>query len=126
MAGKTGPPTIRLDYWAFVKSEAALVGTDGCSAVSGLKIECCYEHDLAYRYKKDPRDAFRLYRAGRFAACWLLAQRITRAEADMRLRQCLMNHSKLGRYSPMAWWRWLGVRIGARHAWRIARVRMSG
>lgn len=110
-------------YWEWIASEAALVGTDGCSAVMGFKVECCFEHDLGYRYARDPRDAYRLYRAGNELHCWDIAATIDRGEVDGRFRQCLQNQSKLGRWSPMALWRWLGVRIGGQKAWDAHRRR---
>lgn len=109
-------------YWEWVRSEAALIDTDGCSAVSGLDVECCFEHDLGYYYAKDPRDA---YRESRYTGSytWVDADPITRGEVDRRFRVCLQNNSKFGRWSPMAIWRWLGVRVGGQAAWDKHRAR---
>jgi hypothetical protein len=103
-------------YWPWVASEAALIGSDACSAVLGIKVECCYEHDLSYRTGRDPRNAYLCFRSGVLYP-WRAARPITRAEADARFRQCLMNRSFLGRYSPMAWWRWAGVRVFGGSRW---------
>lgn len=109
-------------YWNWIRSEAALVDTDGCSAVTGLKVECCFEHDLGYWFARDPRDAFRRFREGALDP-WGEADRITREEVDRRFRRCLQTRSTLGRWSPMAIWRWLGVRIGGQDAWEKHRTR---
>ena len=110
-------------YWEWVRSEAALIGTDGCSAVMGFHVECCFEHDLSYRYAKDPRAAYRAEQAGVVADVWAYAVPITRAEADARFRQCHQNRSKLGRWSPMAIYRWLGVKWCGQAAWDRHRAR---
>jgi hypothetical protein len=109
-------------YWDWVRSEAALIDTDGCSLVTGLKIECCFEHDLGFWYARDPRAA---YRAARHQLIdpWLTAPSIDRAEVDRRFRSCLQNRSRLGRWSPMAWYRWLGVKFGSQGAWDRHRTR---
>lgn len=109
-------------YWEWVRSAATLTDTDGCSKVSGFNVECCYEHDLGYRYAKDPRDAYVRYRNDEPDE-WLHAKPITRAEADRRFRKCHQARSKFGRYSPMALWRWAGVRIGGGGAWNGHRQR---
>lgn len=109
-------------YWEWVRSEAALIGTDGCSAVMGFHVECCFEHDLGYYYARDPRDAYRLYRDWS-AVAWQVADPITKAEVDKRFRQCHQNLSKFGRWSPMAIYRWLGVKWGGKAAWEKHRER---
>ena len=109
-------------YWIWIRSEAALIDTDGCSAVSGLKIECCFEHDLAYYFAKDPRDAYRLWRQ-EVLHPWLVAEPIDREESDRRFKDCHRNRSIFGRYSPMALYRWLGVRWKAQQAWDEHRAR---
>jgi hypothetical protein len=113
-----GRPT----FWNWLRSEAELISTDGCSRVSGAKIDCCYLHDLMFYHGSDPHEAYRLYRIGRLEP-WTDAHRITRAEADRHLRRCLCNRSVLGHWSPMAWWRWLAVRLFAGGAWAAHRQR---
>lgn len=109
-------------YWNWIKSEAALIDTDGCSGVTGLRIDCCFEHDLGYYYAKDPHDAYIKYRGGLLEP-WLHAKSIDRAGVDARFRKCLQNRSALGRWSPMALWRWAGVRIGGESRWEAHRER---
>ena len=109
-------------YWDWVKGEAALIDTDGCSGVTGLRIECCFEHDLGYYYARDPRVAYRYWRFGQ-QDYWEKAPEITRMTADARFRRCLQNRSRSGRWSPMSLWRWIGVRVGAQGAWDRHRAR---
>lgn len=104
-------------YRTFIIEEALLASSDGCTAVSELYQWCCFEHDLAYRYGKDPRDAYRLAKQGSLTY-WLAAGKIKRSEADSRFKRCIQEHSPLGRFSPVSYWRWLGVRIGGWFKWR--------
>lgn len=70
------------------------IQSDGCTDVLdfGERV-CCVAHDLAYRYHIDP---------------W--GQPISRRGADANLRRCIQAHSRLGRWNPLSWTRWLGVR----------------
>ena len=88
------------EYWKKVAHKAIDLESDGCTGVPDFYIECCYEHDIHYRTHKT-----------------LEGQDITRAEADKQLRECIQSKSKLGIFNPMSWWRWLGVRLGAKTAW---------
>ena len=72
------------------------LGTDGCSFVTGAYVECCMEHDIFYRTGKT-----------------LDGKPISKRQADARLRACMMSRSKLGFFSPIAWWRWAGLRLKA-------------
>ena len=81
-------------YWERVRARAAELNSDGCSGVADIYLDCCYEHDIAYRTGK----AFE-------------GDRTTRAQDDARFRECIQEHSSFGRFSPVSWWRWLGVRI---------------
>ena len=110
--------TIVTPYWEWIRSEAALIGTDGCSAVMGFHVECCFEHDLGYYYARDPRDAYRKSYDPDIAPNeeWLHADPIEREEVDARFRSCHQNRSKFGRWSPMAIYRWLGGRGGGQEA----------
>jgi hypothetical protein len=67
------------------------------------------EHDISYRLGRDPRHAYFKFRGGAVDP-FEVADPITRMEADHRFRRCLCNRSAFGKYSPMAWWRWAGVR----------------
>lgn len=80
--------------WSRVREMARTLGSDGCSGPTfELYRDCCLQHDIAYRTGRDEDGA-----------------PITRREADARFRQCMQARSALGRWSPVAWWRWLAVR----------------
>lgn len=103
-------------YWSFIEKEATALKSDGCTLVSELFHICCLEHDCAYKLHKDPRDAYRYFEQG-CTNYWDLASPISRGEADKRFRKCMQERSKLGRFSPVSWLRWVGVRVGASRAW---------
>lgn len=92
------------EYLAWVRQEAKRMKSDGCTGVADAHVDCCYEHDLAYRTGKDPRSAFR--------NGWQDAPILPRSEADARLRRCIQDESPFGVLSPMSWVRWAGVRLG--------------
>lgn len=87
-------PTKNRDYWQRVRARAAALGSDGCTKVPDLYVDCCYEHDVHVR-----------------TGLTLHGQAMTKADADARFRQCLQQHSPLGVLSPLSWWRWAGVRV---------------
>ena len=86
-------------YWDLVYAKAAELNSDGCSYVTEAFHQCCLEHDAAYRTGKT-----------------IYGKPITRAQADQRFRECMQMRSRFGKLSPMAWWRWAGVRIFGRFA----------
>lgn len=112
----------RPTYLAWIRSEATLIDTDGCSSVSGLRMDCCLEHDVSFFFGKDPRDAYRHERTGSYMP-WEDAAPITFDEANRRFRKCHQVRSKFGQWSPMAWWRWAGVALFSREAWERHRIR---
>lgn len=87
-------------YWNWVRVRAAELESDGCTGVPDFYADCCLEHDLAYRTGLDPRASF----VGRSIP-------ISRAAADRRLRECIQARSKFGRFSPLSWTRWAGLRL---------------
>lgn len=89
------------EYWQKVREEAAKLEADGCSGVPDFHLDCCLEHDIHYRT--------------RFT---IDGQPISRRKADARFRKCIQSRSKFGKMSPMSWWRWAGVRIFGRSAWK--------
>lgn len=111
-----------LTYWDFIEQESALIKTDGCSKVSGAFRKRCRVHDLAYYYAKDPVDAYKRYVAGD-RAYWLHATATTKGEADAEFRKGIQSDSALGFFSPVAAWRWLGLKIGGQAAWDSHRAR---
>ncbi len=88
-------------YEKWVIDTAARLKSDGCTVVSEIFHWCCLEHDIAYRLGLDPRALY----VGR-------TKSIERREADARFRRCMQHRSKLGKASPIALVRWLGVRLG--------------
>lgn len=91
-------------YWARVAHVARELGSDGCSVVTEMYQPCCHEHDIHYRTGVD-----------------MAGRPITRREADAEFRRCIQRRSRLGRLSPVAAVRWIGVRIGGWWGWRISR-----
>ncbi len=81
--GKKKPPVDPDIVWEELEKQ-----TDHCSGVAEWYADCCREHDFNYRTKI-----------------------VSRAEADRRFRQCMQSKSKLGRFSPVSWVRWSGVRL---------------
>jgi len=110
--------------WAFVEHEAELIKTDGCSKVSGAFRRRCRLHDLAYFYGKDPVDAYKRYIAGDLNY-WANAAPITKAQADADFRRGMQADSPLGFFSPVALWRWAGVKLAGQAAWDAHRERES-
>lgn len=88
-------------YWQRVREWAAQNDSDGCTLVADIYLDCCYEHDKAYRDGTD-----------------MDGNPISRRAADRQLRRCIQSRSKLGLASPISWIRWFGVRIGGLFLWR--------
>lgn len=89
-------------YLAWLRAWAKKSGSDGCTFVSEIHHDCCLQHDYACEEGFDPREVFE----GRLTP-------MSRRSADALFRRCNQSRSPLGRFSPMSWWRWVGVRIGA-------------
>ena len=100
---------VRQKYIKWVEAEAARLESDGCTLVSELYQWACFEHDLAYRTKKDPRVAFQVG--------WENAPTISRRDADDRFKSSMQLMSPLGRWSPISYIRWAGVRVGGWFRW---------
>lgn len=109
-------------FWPWVESEAGLIEADGCSKVSGAFRKCCLRHDLEYFWGKDASDAYRLYIAGE-PEYWFNAKAVTKGTADANFRRCMQSQSRFGFFSPVAFYRWLGVKLGATGAWESHRER---
>jgi hypothetical protein len=100
-AYKTSVPDFTDPYWKLIREWAANLDADGCSGVPDFFLDACLEHDCHYRTHH-----------------WLDGAPIFRSEADERFRQVIQSRSVLGVLSPMALWRWAGVRLMGRWAWR--------
>lgn len=95
------PAEMSQRYWESVRQSAAELGSDGCTKVSQMYQDCCFEHDIAYKTGATVDKA-----------------PVTRAEADAAFRRCMQQKSRLGRLSPMSWWRWIGVRLFGGSSWK--------
>ena len=104
-------------YWDWIKVEAKRINSDGCSKVVDFRRECCYLHDLAYYYGRDPKDAYKRYLMND-GQCWANADKINRGYADGLIKQCYHDKSPINGASPLVWTRWLGTRAGGWWAWR--------
>lgn len=105
-------------YWEWIKDEAAAVGSDGCTGVSDWHIECCWEHDLACHYNKNPRSAYEIYMAReghRVEAMnpWSYAEDMTRRQADYAFADCNLDWSATKKGKLRSIVRFIGARIGA-------------
>lgn len=80
-------------YHDWIDDKAAELGADGCSGVSGAYVWCCKEHDVHWRIGTRRNGT-----------------PISRTEADLVFRSCIQRCSPFGFWSPMAWWRWLGLK----------------
>lgn len=77
------------------------IKSDGCTGVPDWFLDDCIVHDWWYRMKID-----------------FNGSPISREEADKRYRWMMQRRSVFGVYSPMAWWRWAGVKLFGKSAWQ--------
>ena len=82
-------------YWEHVRTVAKEMQSDGCTVVSDIFIDSCYEHDIHWR-------------TGRT----IYGVPITTAQANERFRRVIQSRSKVGVLSPVSWIRWAGVSVG--------------
>ena len=88
-------------YWDAVDKRAKELNTDGCSGPTlPVYVFACLEHDIHYRVHTT-----------------LYGYPITRKQADTVFRERHQAASPFGCVSPMAWWRWAGLRIGGGPSW---------
>lgn len=81
----------------YVTKLSDAIKSDGCTDIPEFHHDCCVIHDLGYRYGIDS---------------W--GRLISRDEIDANFRKCMQADSIFGRFDPMSWWRWAGVRIFGR------------
>lgn len=77
------------------------INSDGCTGVPDFYRRGCVIHDFYYRTHRN-----------------LDGTPITKRQADRVLRLYIQSKSLFGIFSPMAWWRYWGVRKLAVRAWR--------
>lgn len=95
-------------YWRHVRDVALAMGSDGCTGVSDICVDSCYEHDIHWR------TGMTIYHVP-----------ITTAQANRRFRKVI--EARFGEHTnpwvrviatPLGyvfgWGRWMGVTIGAR------------
>ena len=82
------------EYWTRVRARAKALGSDGCSGVPDWHVDCCYEHDVHWR-----------------TGMTMAGEHIGADDATKRFEQCIQQRSQFRQFSPMAWWRWAGVRL---------------
>lgn len=87
-------------YYDRLREIADRRGFDGCTMATGLRRECCAEHDFHYKVHRR-----------------LTGGRITKDEADRLFLHCMQRRGWLGWWSPLAWARYAAVRWFGQRAW---------
>lgn len=100
-APTTPPPACDHDYWTRVRDVGDRIGADGCTMATGIRRDCCVEHDIAYRLGRT-----------------VDGQSLTKQEADKRFLACMQRRAWLGWWSPVAWVRYAAVKWFGGSAWR--------
>lgn len=103
--GGQEPTSLEDKYWLWVRAEALKIQSDACSKSKDWNVQCCYEHDLACHYKKDPRKAV--------LVGWSNAPDMSRRDADKAFAGCNLKYSKGPVDKARSIFRYIGVRIGA-------------
>jgi hypothetical protein len=86
-------PAGTLASTAYIKALRQAIQSDGCSKVPDIYGSCCVLHDLCYKLGIDE-----------------YGKPMKKADADRLLRKCQQEKSRLGRFSPVSWFFFLGVR----------------
>jgi hypothetical protein len=103
-------------YWKLVKHKALKElkpPSDGCSGVPDWHVEACWEHDIHYRLGR----RMVLIHRSKGGYQMEMGEPITRRWADQRFRSAIRSLSWMAWLTPMALWRFAGVRIAARDTW---------
>ena len=89
-------------YWIDVHKRALELNSDGCSGVPDWFVWTCHEHDVHYRQHR-----------------YLTGDEIDFNTANYILRVRIQQGSWFRQFSPVSWWRWLGVKYlpAAKRAW---------
>lgn len=114
MAGHSGHRVAgaTLSYREWIEAEAKKIGTDNCTLAADWHVWCCWEHDLACHYGKDPKVAYRFYQDNS-TDYWNEACYLYRRAADKRFTACNLKLSKGFLDISRSLLRYLGVRLGA-------------
>ncbi len=103
------------EYYWWLK-EWASKHSDGCTHIKDIHVVCCWQHDFCCQVGFDPR-------------FYIEGQRIpiTKRGSARLIRQCLIQASKLNRFSPIAWSFWLALvspfGSGVNKQWWIEKVK---
>ncbi len=88
-------PTVSETYdVAAIRKMAKAIGSDGCTGVSDIYLDCCYHHDIMWRTGHD-----------------INGKRRSTADANRIFRDCIQERSIAGKFSPVSWVRWVGVTV---------------
>ena|SRR3990167_981891 len=87
-------------YWLSVYTVAKILKSDGCTGVPDYLKWTCLEHDIHYRTHK-----------------FLNGTNITFNKANYVFKVRIQQSSVLGRFSPVAQWRYWAVTTFGRKAW---------
>lgn len=87
-------------YYNQLKELAESIGSDGCTGVLDIHVECCWEHDWTYVTGMTPQGVS-----------------VTKEYADMRFRDCIQAHVSLRWLSPRSWIRYVGVVVLGSGIW---------
>lgn len=95
------PSGYDLSYWSQIYTKAKEIEANGCTGVSEIYRDSCYEHDIHYGTGKT-----------------IYGKPLTRGDADAIFWERIVELSPLGVFSPVGWIRWMGVRMFGSKAWR--------
>lgn len=84
-----------------IKNIRLYIDSDGCTGVPDFYKEECIKHDFYYRTHHG-----------------FDRKMMTKNEADLAFMRGIQAKSKFGKYSPMALWRYLGVKLFGGSAWQ--------
>lgn len=93
-------------------TEWASTHSDGCTKITQLHQHCCWQHDYGYQTGFQARSVW----SGNPIV-------ISRKETDVEFRQCNESEDPLGRFSPLAWWRYAGVRLFGRFFYKKPKIK---
>lgn len=95
---RSNDPDQNAQYLKWLRNWATS-NSDGCTGALPVHVDCCFQHDWCYHYHTDPWSVF----------CGTPTP-ISKADADLMFRRCNEDEDPLGRFSPLAWWRWWAVK----------------
>lgn len=91
--------SLKEKYWELVRTIAKSINSDGCTVVLDVFVDCCYEHDIHFRFGRKIR-----LLSGKADG-----EKLTFNEANQSFKKCIQQNSWLKRWSPLAYIRYKGV-----------------